>query len=796
MEHTVAGLVREEAIERVALNELFSWAKSAGVDVKLHFPSRGSTTIFAPSTNSLVYDIDMVALASVCNQLSKEKPAIRARIGNRVGRDTPLLATAMESKHFVTTSPFILSQEGPGDRIGGLLVQLKEEGIEALRSESTSGINAVVESYTQLWLAWPRAWAVYGQRLVEGFMSQMTFLALTPTDSLRSDLRSLIDAAIERGLREQAVTLARIAFRVGREAVELDAPDVLKEATGLARSILRFPPDSQTGLDRIVNREACECLVSLCKYVVVPRLRSVSGEADETKHAAELARIVFRDITECLKTLIEHRAQELFEYVDGEFRDVLEYWEDDDLYGDNDQAWERTEEEERQRKFRAELITLRTSLRISLLGWGLHVVSEALDANMARVLRKVANSLSDIEQADAAVAYSMQPRNGVLHDWVLSSLPTGQVHFIDDEGPLLRAFALILLTSPGLKALSRGWLSEERVRRLDAYIDHLASSPVIVGSNDSAPSSQSLADRAKEFLSAAYREQLERERARLIASSLDQTKVDDFKRHVFESWSKGRILPAIMELGASTLRTQQVESWGDESFGYGPDLHPKGRFVSSSNWIDSDHVARKYGSSLARSEASTVVSAIKINAKKIRAHGSALQRTAKALLDLAESGYTPSLILVPADFELHRGLGMPLRWQRRNKEGPASSRIVGKLYGIPVIEWHEISESRVYVVDLGSFVKVHEGVGADLQPLPPECSIQFIDLDEARKIAAHLNAKRDREGDTSIEEVQTQVKITINRPFRISEVVPQAGRSVWIPPGPRGRVKYRKKQKS
>ena len=197
--------------------------------------------------------------------------------------------------------------------MGKLLSQVKEEGFESLRSESSSAIAAVVDSYTELWLAWPRAWAAYGQRLTGGFINQGKLLRLTPLDELRSDLRSLLDAAIERGLREQANALIGIIYRVGSEAIELDAPDILGGITGLARSQLRPTGGAASPFFEVTNDRLVRMQVALCRYHAAPRLEDNRRSVPERRQAAECVSVLFEAIAECLKIALDNRDAALFD---------------------------------------------------------------------------------------------------------------------------------------------------------------------------------------------------------------------------------------------------------------------------------------------------------------------------------------------------------------------------------------------------------------------------------------------------------------------------------------------------
>ncbi|MEV4493165.1 hypothetical protein AB0K04_23985 [Micromonospora coxensis] len=683
-------------------------------------------------------------------------------------------------------------------RVNRLLAQLKEEGVEALRSESSSGIGVVIDTYVELWLAWPRAWSAYGQRLEDGFLDHHNVLRLTPIDELRSDLWALLDIAHGRDLREQTLALAAIPYRVGSEAISLDAPDILKGATRLATSCLRFPRDSGSDLHELLNSKICRHQVELCRYTAGIHLENRATGFRQKERAAEAAQILLRSIAECLKRLFDNRADALFHEVDKEFSQLFRYW---DIDLDPELARQALEDPEFANRIsvtpgealaslmlnelRAGLVQLRDSLRIAVLGWGLHVGSTSpLDVSTQVSLLRIAKTFADVSKLIAAAGLALEHRKGPMADWVLSSLPAGDAHFIDDAGPVLRAVALIILTTDTAVISPAEWMTEERVSRLKGFLVEL-STDQIMASADIDPQEATLrAERLATAIDEARAEQLRIERENLIEQALDLEKVASFRREVLVSWSEKTVLGDLLKLCETNTVRVPSSRWGDDRFGFQPQLLAKGLFVSPTNWVGLEHTAQQLGAQLARGEYEAVAGILRKKSCKIRGKGKPIERLEQAIHALVADGYRPSLIVIPADYHIARDLGLPARWQRASRRGIERYH-AGELLGLPVVESRNTDKSRFYVVDLGGFLTVDEASDESGDPCEPICTLQGIDQARAEKILQSWKKSSPGEPNTNEKDLQTQVLVVIQRKIRMAVKDPRAARSVSIDPARR-----------
>ncbi|WFE41614.1 hypothetical protein [Micromonospora sp. WMMD998] len=791
---TVRDIVRQEAIERMASRGLEKVAAEAGFDVRgVFFRSVGSPQ-FRALEASTVYDIHLGRLASFA-KATASSVSLLVRIGDQVAAGRPLLATQGTESIIPSKSIAVLTPRSENGGIGRLLGQLKEEGIEALRSESSAGMAEVVDSYTHLWLAWPHAWAQYGQRLSGRFLDRANFFQLTPMHDLQRDVWALLDAAIERGLREQARALAGIVYRVGVEAIDVDAPDILRGACSLAVSSLHFPRNAGRDLHEVINGTLCRFLVELCNYRIFPRFEDPELSLEGKERAAESGRVVFRAIGESLRRLLENRDDKLFDEIDREFSGIISNWGIDlDVElatsflddADSRESASYLEEQEPEviatAQLRRDLAALQMTLRMSLLGWGLHLGAKSpLDEGFQHVLLRMARTFNDLERVVPAVGVALEGGRGPLSDWVLSSLPSGEAHFIDDQGPLLHAFALILLISPSGGAVPpAGWMTEERINRTKSFIDDLAGDSIIGLAGLVQEQRLAAASRASQGLDAARLVQVRIEHERLVRRSLDPEKIQSFKNDVLEAWSAQRVLPGFADLCRVPVNSLVAENWTGSKFGYYCQLHHKGLFVTPSNWVGLDHLAKDLGGSLARSEVGALVLEVCRNASKIRGRGRAVERLRQAIESLQDVGYHPSVIIAPVDRQLAGSLGLSMRYWARNHATPLGRYVSGELFGLPVVQWHEISKDRLYVADMARLLTVEEGVNLDGESVAPECEVETIDEALAVEIVRRWGRKGpgERMGE---DELQGYVRVTVERPLQIHVADAQAARSVWIP---------------
>lgn len=89
---TVARLVRDEAIERVVLNELDEHAKASNLKIRPMFPRDDGNVCQEAASDGIVYDIDISRLLRAARE-SRSRLTVAASIGDVVTKRTALLTS-------------------------------------------------------------------------------------------------------------------------------------------------------------------------------------------------------------------------------------------------------------------------------------------------------------------------------------------------------------------------------------------------------------------------------------------------------------------------------------------------------------------------------------------------------------------------------------------------------------------------------------------------------------------------------------------------------------------------------
>lgn len=101
-----------------------------------------------------------------------------------------------------------------------------------------------------------------------------------------------MESAVQRQLREHALTLTGILWKVGWRSIELHATDILTGICNLARSLLRNPGPANSELQMLVNEQAWLAQVDLCDFVAGRLLEDKRRPLDQ-RERAPLAAVAF-----------------------------------------------------------------------------------------------------------------------------------------------------------------------------------------------------------------------------------------------------------------------------------------------------------------------------------------------------------------------------------------------------------------------------------------------------------------------------------------------------------------------
>ena len=787
---TATELVKAEVLEQVALKELHTWAQNRNVQIRYRLGLENERASEVAAEDAVVFDIDLSVLGRYAK--GSATVVVHTRLGERVSGGTLLIAALGDAIPRHRRPACLLIEENRQDRMGQLLRQLREEASEAIRSESVAAIESVAQAYIALWLAWPTVREAYGQRLGVGFMAQLEPFRLTPVGELRRHLFSLLESAVQRQLREHALTLTGILWKVGRRSIELYATDILTGICDLARSLLRNPGAANSELQVLINERAWLAQVELCDVVAGRLLIDKQLPPDQKERATKSVEILFRSIAESLKILFELHQYSQFEDLDNRFTKLLRYWH----IGPNEtlarrivthpNEW-RADEAEVQKAalalklhdIRRRLLTLRNGLRLSVVAWMLHRQDDQWDEQTNRLVLHLIQDLGTIGEVTEAVGVALASDTGILDRWLIFEHPHGEVRIIDSEGPILRAFALRLFCAPSVTHIPAApWINGNRATRLKAIIGELADSPVL-GASVPPRSSSEFAAQLTNLVDAAVTEQRNIEMKSLVAQSLDQSKVDLFRQSVLKGWQEDRMVPELLRACSASITRCPIAEWGNSRIRIGPQFEPKGLFVTPSNWGGLEYYGRELGRAIAVEEVDSIVLALIENANKIRGRGDPLERVRFAVEKTAANGYLPTLILVPPNYRLLRALDLD-PWGQTHSGTALDSHLCGQLLGLPVLEWSKVPDNRVIVADLANAVEVEEAIDAAGNPAL-ECEVTEIDDELAHRILSTLPTSSDETDEKRLARILTSVRVSINRPYKVRIRAGAAAVSIWIP---------------
>lgn len=781
--------VEADVVSRLSFGILADWSNRHEVELGHRYGLDENRLTEIASGPSTVLDINLRSAA----KLARENPGqlvILARLGETLWDGAAVLATsdangARHLRPLTTTSKKVLE-----DPLPPLLQELHGEANDAIQRGSVRAAEAVAELYKELWLAWPREWERYGQRLQGGLLQDTEPFRLGPTTELRRNLRLQMERAVDQGLRDHADALGGILWGVGLESVKHGAADLVEEMHLLARSFLTVTSQRYSDLADQVRENAWRFQIRILEYSVQDLDDdSIVGSEDQREASVALVAGCIRAVTESLKTLLDMRQLEDFGKLDSLFREVrLPTRFEDQRFFDERVVEDPTATQEEVSRARQRLATadsisdlqaLRDAGRLSLLGWAIRADDFMSNERLLIQVRNLSQTVGSIEHLVTAAGVALDYRHTFTSDWVMFDLPEGQAHFIDADGPVLTAIAVVLLSRATIGDIPGSpWMSENRLGRLNSIVDGVVGWDQLwsrIGETE-----QAVADRAdalKKKLVEAEGEQRSQEKLDLIAQPLDESKVELFRKNVREAWTENRVLREFTRLAGIPVSETPESDWGQLRFRING-LDPKGLFVSPSNWVGLDHNASELGRTLALDEIGAIVRLATSHGIEVVGDGDLPTRVRSLLSQTRAAGLKPTLLLVPVHWRLIEALGLRVD-PPRGGPGVLKWHVKGEIDGVPVVDWRDVPDDRIYVVDGTRFCEVVEGVGAEGTPSPPAVDIKTISEERARDIVANWetldseDAERDR-----LLDVRSRVERHVSRPYRVDERDTQAVRFI------------------
>jgi hypothetical protein len=456
----------------------------------------------------------------------------------------------------------------------------------------------------------------------------------------------------------------------------------------------------------------------------------------------------------------------------------------------------RAAENEARAQIKVDLDEWRAMQRFGLLFWALHRLGgggEETDA-YADVWQALAGYFGDLSETarvvDRAIKLDFED-HGPWSRWVMSKLPTGQVHMPAVDLKQIQAFIVLALNriDPDGPAPQFGpleWLSSRspEIRQLvDGVIASDAFRPVLP--------KERLEDRAEkviEAFEAMQRAREEQKDQRVIDSPLDPEAVDGFKRRLRETWASHRLVGPALE-AARTYEIVEGEPEEGTKWGIQPHWAPKGMLVADPGVLGADWLATDIGRNLAGSEPRRLVDLALLSAEFAGAEGQSLaQRLRGALAEVRGRG-DQLVVLVPLSWEVTQALEVdPARRRGGDSEPPAwvpeeegRGAFVGTVDGVPVFDVVDIPDDRIVVIALDRFLRWRQWRLAEGHEVAVD--LTAYEEEEARALVEEhedwFRAEERTTAEARARHVRTLVLLDVYERFRVDVVDAEAAR--WLP---------------
>lgn len=778
----VTAVVNTDALQRAALLEFHEWIGDRNINPWVKLGNADDTALEETTRDAVLYDINLRQLEG---QIQPDYPEIRysALIGEQVVAGSRLVTTpSTASKQRWRRTCLMVGRATTPLAIDDLLTQIREEGIQAIRSGSILAIEDVASTYVDLWMAWPEAWTRYGAKVAGGILRELDPFSIGPVNTLQRHLWSITESAVSQGLRDHVLALTGIAFSVGFRAMQVEATDVVRAVLELARGNVARPSASQVDLQQVIYDRAISTHVELCDFGARSRLTDGKASLESRLSAIDAVEEIYRSAAITVKQLCEISEFDHAIQLDQKLRKLLRHIDR--------QLLEPASKSDRIAERLVELDDLRRAYRILILAWLLRRESPIVrDAEWKRTIKSILTTLGSIEEISRSIDLALS--SDLLSRWITFEKESGEAHFIDSDGPILLVLGSRLLSASSSPNQIRPqpWMTQERIERAKVVLDELAQDSAMrsfLGLR--ADDVDERTSQFKRLLDDAERSQKLRETEALIKQPLDQNKVQAFVDAVSEGWLKNSVSQILFEKTSTDVTKVPAGEFPGKRLGYAPRLLSKGLFVTPTNWVGLEHTGEEFGRNLANAEVEGLAAHALQDGRRIHGKGDAAVRLRQAMSTLIDDGYEPSLILMPIDYLLARKLGLADWREPSAEEGELGHLLKGDVDGIPVLEWYTVPKDRLIVIDVSAFVSVSEGVDDDGTVSRPLTTVEYIDDAIANEIIAQWGPLDDkREEPQRRRRVLSSVRARIRRLFLIEIDDPHAACSVWLPKSARGR---------
>lgn len=614
--------------------------------------------------------------------------------------------------------------------------RLHEDALEAIRGGSIGRYEEVLDTYQEALLAFPTAWARYGQRFDYQAARGSNLLGIGQTERFLMNLGSELREAARSDVRDIAFDAAYMPARIARGAFELDAIELSRRTLGLTPLVYSaVGRGSASEIAEIVKEKTWRHLYEFARYPLEAHVEEPEGVSpEEHRRASEFLRQVFAAYNSLLLQMVELRDLETLREADKSWSRIFLHWEpeheepfeelvDATAYelGEADprvkEARQKVESKMQQVAVKEDFFSLRTACRYGLCFWALRRLRESeAPSEWILIFEYLASYFKNVEQIIHAVSVALAAEDTLpWSDWILSDLPQEEVHFVGADPEILRAFVTLMLLSTDLEARASfigplEWMPV-KLEQVMQLLDEVLQDEALKG--HLLPSEERLQDRA-ESLRAALRQAAEAQKGleeeKIRESPLAPGKLENFKRSLHEGWSENRLVAPLFQLVGSYEESSENPP-GDAGWFGTDDWLPKDMFVTEPQVYGAESIAHQFGFSLANGEMNTLLNRLSDSPSEGEDAGPLPEKVHTILQKMAEEGYSPSVILAPMSWRLMRDMDIEGGPRRRNTLSPpegippkaARNNFRGLVDEVPVFGLLRTPKDRIWIVDLAAF---------------------------------------------------------------------------------------------
>lgn len=658
--------------------------------------------------------------------------------------------------------------------------RIHADAVAAIRAGDTARYGEIADLYEELMMAFPRTWQEYGERYIPALAQGLDFLG--PLQHLTQNLFEELALAIREGRRESAFDAAGVPFRIAIAAADLGATALVRDMLRLQIEGYRLASETPGPAASEVKSQFGRHLVEFCSFFLSSRLEDSTLSHEARGHAAESMIHGFRAIGELLRLMLERKELGDLRDLDGEWSEVLRFWEPD-------VGWDYGDEHSPSRQqmvgLKMQLTQLRSLLRFGLALWALRLLTDQVaESWYSDAFLHFGGHFGSVREvlSVGALAFGSPGKSPPWNDWILFTRAE-RAGFIDTTTPALRAWLVLMAlrtdVDRGATLTATPWLHDMRES--------------LIGTMDSLKTETSLAevlavdrwverlDEVKRLIESAAQEREARLRAEIAESRADPEKVAGLREATRAGWARHRLGhsihdghgQAVLDEGVAPEVVWGHSAWLPKDFFF-PERHIDLHFAEDLGRSVADGEMDRFADALGRLEPLALTMELR-------------DFIVETLGIMREEEYEPLICVMPVAWQLRRYLfdfEQP-PYEQAPQWVPEGARhwFAGETLGLWFFNWPRAKTDRLYIVDPGRFSRYKGWTFPDGHEL--RVDVREFGSEEALDLARRKPAIMSEAGDSPEEralEIRQHVYLDVRMKFEIEVLDSNAGRAIVLPP--------------